>query len=137
MSELIPMENSIAGKIRAVLVPGFCNAIADKGVSLERRGAYFGPVMAEQLSAARQDQEGARQPWHSDQRANYWQSYMLEECVLPVRMQNVETSIPGCARPRLAGRGVGGCGSAGLSGDAIVMRPPGIELAMTAAAPGR
>ena len=79
MSELIPTEISIAGKIRAVLVPGLCNAIADRGVSLEWRDAYFRPVMAEQLSAARQDQEGARQPWHSDQRANFWRSYMLEE----------------------------------------------------------
>ena len=79
MSDLIPTEISIGGKIRAVLVPGHYNAIADKGVSLERRDAYFRPVMAEQLSAARQVQVDARQPWHSDQRANFWRSYMLEE----------------------------------------------------------
>ena len=79
MSELIPTEISIGGKIRAELVPGLCNAIADKGVSLEWSDSYFRPVMAEQLSAARQDHGGARQPWHSDQRANFWRSYMLEE----------------------------------------------------------
>ena len=79
MSDLVPTEISIGGKIRAVLVPGLCNAIADKGVSLERRDAYFRPVMAEHLSAARQDHDGARQPRHSDQRANFWRSYMLEE----------------------------------------------------------
>ena len=79
MSELIPTEISIGGKIRAELVPGLCNAIADKGALLERRDAYFRPVMAEQLSAARQGHDGARPPWHSDQRASYWRSYMLEE----------------------------------------------------------
>ena len=79
MSEPIPTEIKIGGRIRAELVPILGNALADKGESIEWRDAYFRPEMAEQLSAARQDQEGVRQPWHSDQRANYWQSYMLEE----------------------------------------------------------
>ena len=79
MSEPIPTEITIGGKIRAELVTRLGKAIADKGVSLEWDDAHFRLEKAEELSAARQDQEGARQPWHSDQRANYWQSYMLEE----------------------------------------------------------
>ena len=79
MFEVVPAEFSIGGKIRAQLVPVLCNALADKGESLERSNAYSRPQTTEQLSAARQDHEGARQPWHSDPRANYWQSYMLEE----------------------------------------------------------
>ena len=79
MSELISTEISIGGKIRAELVSGLGMAIADKGESLERRNAYFRPEKDEEFSAARQDNDGARQPWHSDQRANFWRTYMTEE----------------------------------------------------------
>ena len=79
MFEVVPAEFSIGGKIRAELVPVLGNPIADKVESLERSNAYFRPQTAEQLSAARQDHDGPRQPWHCDQRANFWRSYMLEE----------------------------------------------------------
>jgi hypothetical protein len=79
MLKRIPIETSIGRKNREKLVPGYGKAVAEKGASLEWDDAHFRLEKAEELSAARQDQEGARQPWHSDQRANYWQSYMLEE----------------------------------------------------------
>ncbi len=79
MSKRIPTQTPSGGKSREELLPNLGAAAADNGVSLEWREAYFRPETAEQLSAARQDHDGARQPWHSDQRANYWQSYMLEE----------------------------------------------------------
>ena len=79
MYKRIPTQTSSGGKNREELMPRLGMALADKGESLKWRDANYRPETAEQLSAARQDQEGARQPWHSDQRANYWQSYMLEE----------------------------------------------------------
>ncbi len=81
MCESIPTEISIGGKIRAELVHGLCKAIADERVSLEWDDPYFyfRPATADELLAARQDQEGARQPRHSDQRANFWRSYMRQE----------------------------------------------------------
>ena len=43
------------------------------------RDAYFRPEKDEELSAACRDHDGARQPWHSDERANFWRSYIPEE----------------------------------------------------------
>ena len=78
MSEPIPTEISIGGKIRQELVPGLCKAIADEQVSLEWGDAYFRPETAEELLAACQDHDGVRVLWLCDDQANYGRFDVLE-----------------------------------------------------------
>jgi hypothetical protein len=71
MSEPIPTEISIGGKIREDQVPGLCQAIAEEGVSLEWGDASFTPDTAEGLLAACQEHDGVRVLWLCDDQANY------------------------------------------------------------------
>ena len=79
MSEPVPTETSIGGKIRQELVPGLCKAIADQRVSLDWGDAWFSPESAEELLAACQDQDGVRRLWLCDNEANYGRLDVLEE----------------------------------------------------------
>jgi hypothetical protein len=78
MSEPIPTEISIGGKIRADQVPGLCKAIAEECVSLEWGDAYFRPETAEDLLAACQQFDGVRVLWLCNDQANYGRFDVLE-----------------------------------------------------------
>ena len=78
MSEPIPTEISIGGRIRAELVSGLCKAIADDCVSLEWGDAYFRPETAEDLLAACQEFDGVRVLWLCNDQANYGRFDVLE-----------------------------------------------------------
>jgi hypothetical protein len=78
MSEPIPAEISIGGKIREDQVPGLCQVIAEEGVSLEWGDACFTPSMAEDLLAACQEHDGVRVLWLCDDQANYGMFKVLE-----------------------------------------------------------
>jgi hypothetical protein len=78
MSEPIPTEISIGGKILAELVPGLCKAIADEHVALEWGNAYFRPETAEDLLAACQEFDGVRVLWLCNDQANYGRFDVVE-----------------------------------------------------------
>jgi hypothetical protein len=78
MSEPIPTEISIGGKIRDDQVPQLCEAIAEQGVSLEWGDACFVPQTAEELVAACQEHDGVRVLWLCDDQANYGRLDVLE-----------------------------------------------------------
>ncbi len=79
MSEPIPTEISIGGKIRKDQVPGLCQAIAEEGMSLEWGDAGFIPETTEELLAACQDRDGVRVLWLCNDQANYGCFDVLEE----------------------------------------------------------
>jgi hypothetical protein len=79
MSEPIPTEISIGGKIREDQVPGLCQAIAEEGVSLEWGDACFTPETTEELLAACQEHDGVRVLWLCNDQANYGFFDVLEE----------------------------------------------------------
>src|SRR5438270_7869811 len=78
MSEPIPAEISIGGKIRVEVVPELCKAIADQYVSLEWGDARFVPQTAEDLLSACQAREGVRLLWLCADQANYGELRQLE-----------------------------------------------------------
>jgi hypothetical protein len=78
MSEPIPTEIAIGGKIRADQVPGLCQAIAEQGVSLEWGDACFTPETADDLLSACQEHDGVRVLWLCDDQANYGRLEVLE-----------------------------------------------------------
>jgi hypothetical protein len=79
MSEPIPTEISIGGKVREDQVTGLCQAIAKECVSLEWGDACFTPETAEELLAACQEHDGVRVLWLCDDQANYGSLETLQE----------------------------------------------------------
>jgi hypothetical protein len=78
MSEPIPTEISIGGKIREDQVPGLCQVITEESVSLEWGDACFTPETAGDLLAACQEHDGVRVLWLCDDQANYGMFKVLE-----------------------------------------------------------
>jgi hypothetical protein len=79
MSEPIPAEIWIGGKIRREQVPQLCKAIEEERVALEWGDAYFAPRTAEDLLSACQDKDAARLLCLCDDQANYGEFKLLEE----------------------------------------------------------
>jgi len=79
MSDRIPAEIWIGGKIAASLVPGLCAAITDEGVSLEWGDARVDPTGADDLTAAiKANHQGVRLLWFCDDQAGYGEFDTLE-----------------------------------------------------------
>lgn len=70
MSDRIPAEVWIGGKIAASLVPGLCAAITDEGVSLEWGGPRVDPTGPDDLIAAiKENDRGVHVLWFCDDQA--------------------------------------------------------------------
>jgi len=79
MSDRIPAEIWIGGRITASLVPGLCAAIADEGVSLEWGDARVRPTGADDLNdAMKENAQGVRLLWFCDDEASYGEFDILE-----------------------------------------------------------
>jgi hypothetical protein len=79
MSDRIPAEIWIGGKIAASLVPGLCAAIIDEGVSLAWGGARVDPTGADDLTAAiKANHQGVRLLWFCDDEASCGEFDVLE-----------------------------------------------------------
>lgn len=79
MSDRIPAEIWIGGKIAASVVPGLCAAIADEGVSLEWGDARVRPAGADDLTdAMKENAQGVRLLWFCDDEASYGEFDILE-----------------------------------------------------------
>jgi hypothetical protein len=80
MSDRIPAEIWIGGKIAASLVPALCDAIVDEGVSLEWGDARFCPTSAGDLvDALDQDADGGPLLWLCDDEASCGEFDVLEK----------------------------------------------------------
>jgi len=70
MSDRIPADIWIGGKIAASLVPGLCAAITDEGLSLEWGDARVRPTGADDLTdALKANAQGVRLLWFCDDEA--------------------------------------------------------------------
>jgi hypothetical protein len=79
MSDRIPAEIWIGGKIAASLVPGLCAAIAGEGVCLEWGDARVHPAGASDLTdAMKENAQGERLLWFCDDEASYGEFDILE-----------------------------------------------------------
>jgi hypothetical protein len=79
MSDRIPAEIWIGGRITASLVPGLCAAIADEGVCLEWGDARVHPAGASDLTdAMKENAQGVRLLWFCDDEASYGEFDILE-----------------------------------------------------------
>jgi len=79
MSDRIPAEIWIGGKIAASLVPDLCAAIADEGVSLEWGGPRVDPTGADDLTAAtKANHQGVSLLWFCDDEASCGEFDLLE-----------------------------------------------------------
>jgi hypothetical protein len=79
MSDRIPAEIWIGGKIADSLIPSLCAAISDEGVSLEWGDAQFCPTSAADLvNALDQDAEGGPLLWLCDDEASCGEFDVLE-----------------------------------------------------------
>jgi hypothetical protein len=79
MSDRIPAEIWIGGKIAASLVPGLCTAITDEGVSLEWGDARVRPTGADDLNdAMKENPQGVRLLWFCDDQASCGEFDILE-----------------------------------------------------------
>jgi hypothetical protein len=78
MSEPIPAEITIGGKVPAFLVPRLCHAISQQCVSLEWGDAWFRPESADDLLSARIDCDGEQVLVLRGDQANYGQLETLE-----------------------------------------------------------
>jgi hypothetical protein len=78
MSEPIPAEIRIGGRIPAKLVPTLCVAIAQEAIALEWGDAPFQPNTAADLLANRSDQDGSKILRLCDAQAHYGRFDQLE-----------------------------------------------------------
>jgi len=79
MSDRIPAEIWIGGKIAASLVPALCAAIADEGVSLEWGDARVRPAGADDLTDAfKENSQGVSLLWFCDDEASCGEFDILE-----------------------------------------------------------
>jgi hypothetical protein len=79
MSDRIPAEIWIGGKIAASLVPALCTAITDEGVSVEWGDARVKPTGADDLTdALKENAEGQRLLWFCDDEASCGEFDILE-----------------------------------------------------------
>ena len=79
MSDRIPADIWIGGKIPASLVPALCSAIADEGVSLEWGDARVRPTGADDLTdALKENAQGVRLLWFCDDEASCGEFDILE-----------------------------------------------------------
>ena len=79
MSDRIPAEIWIGGKIAASLVSGLCAAISDEGVSLEWGDARIRPTGVDDLTnALRENGLGTRVLWFCDDEASCGEFDVLE-----------------------------------------------------------
>jgi hypothetical protein len=78
MSEPIPAEILIGGRVRRDLVGKLSKAIRDQRMALEWGDARFEPETAEELLSACQAKERVRVLWLRDDQANYGEFRQLE-----------------------------------------------------------
>jgi hypothetical protein len=79
MSDRIPAEIWIGGKIAVSLVPGLCAEITDEGVSLEWGATRVDPSGPDDLTAAiKADNQGVRLLWFCDEEASCGEFDVLE-----------------------------------------------------------
>ena len=71
MSERMPAEIWIGGKVPAHLVAGLCSEIDAEGVCLDWGGAHFSPKTEEELLQARIDHDGAAVLYLCDEQASW------------------------------------------------------------------
>jgi hypothetical protein len=79
MSDRIPTEIWIGGKVAASLVPDLCAAIVDEGVCLEWGGPRVDPTGPDDLIAAiKANHQGVRLLWFCDEEASCGEFDVLE-----------------------------------------------------------
>jgi len=79
MSDRIPAEIWIGGRITASLVPGLCAAVTDEGVSLEWGNARIRPSGTDDLAdALKENAQGVRLLWFCDDEASCGEFDILE-----------------------------------------------------------
>ncbi len=82
MSEPIPAEITIGGKLPEFLVLPFCQVIQVQSVSLEWGDAWFQPATADDLLSACSDWDGQQVLVLRDDQANYGEFVLLERFLI-------------------------------------------------------
>ena len=107
MSDRIPAEIWIGGKVAASLVPDLCAAIIDEGVCLEWGGPRVDPTGPDDLIAAiKANHQGVRLLWFCDEEASCGEFDVLESFLQahddpvhsadrwPLRIRSGEGGVP-------------------------------------------